>query len=434
MHYIGVVDGLVICAYLILLPFAGYLLAVSIAALMTRKTNHLDGDHHAGQIIPRQRFLVAIPAHNEETGIDRTVRSCLAVNYPSGLFQVLVVADNSSDKTAFLAREAGARVIERVEPMNKTKGHAIAYLIDRLSRQGELETLDALVIVDADSTVDPLLLTRFAERLERGDDWIQCYDTVANAAESWRTQLMAYGFCLINGVLLAGQSAMGLSAGLRGNGMCLSTRGLRRVPWTTFGLAEDLEYSWSVRIAGGRIAYVDDVAVHATMLGDGGEPAIAQRLRWEYGRRVLKRQMIGPLLSSPRLTWPEKFAAMIELAMPTMSFLFCWYLLLTFILVITARDLHSSSNRLLFYYSIGFCYAVSTLGLLLHAASPFLLGLMPVKFASSLLYVPYYVVWKASIWFRGRPTTWSRTEREIPPPPRVAARNQTGNAKHGANC
>jgi cellulose synthase/poly-beta-1,6-N-acetylglucosamine synthase-like glycosyltransferase len=239
---------------------------------------------------------------------------------------------------------------------------------------------------------------------------------------------MAYGFCLINGVLLAGQSVLGLSAGLRGNGMCLSTRGLRRVPWTISGLTEDLEYSWLVRIAGGRIAYVDDVAVRATMLSQGGKPAIAQRLRWEHGRRELKRQMILPLLSSPRLSWPEKLAATIELTMPTLSFLFCSYLLLTLILVTKFPESHASSNSPLFYYTSGSCYVINTLGLFIHAASPFFLGLIPLKYATSFLYLPIYVTWKASIWFQGRPPNWTRTQRETSPPPRVATGNQTGSA------
>jgi hypothetical protein len=170
------------------------------------------------------------------------------------------------------------------------------------------------------------------------------------------------------------------------------------------------------------------------MLSEGGKPAVAQRLRWEHGRQVLKRQMIGPLLSSPRISWPEKIAATIELTMPTISFLSCSYFLLTLLTLVALSDFDAQRSRPLFFYSIGFCYVVTTLGLLLHGASPFLLGLIPLKYLSSFLYVPYYVFWKAMIWFQGRPTTWARTKRENPPPPRLAACNQTDNAKHRANC
>lgn len=206
-----------------------------------------DGPRHRG--LPR--FLVVIPAHDEEGGIAESVKRALSVGYPTDGIEVLVIADNSTDGTAEKAREAGARVLERSDLSRRSKGYAIEYLIDTLRVSGEFDPRDALVILDADSTVHHDLLSVFARCIESGEDWVQCYDCVGNADQSWRTRLIAYAFSLINGVTLLGQNALGLSAALRGNGMCLTTRGLRRVPWKTHGLTEDLEYSWAVRIAGG---------------------------------------------------------------------------------------------------------------------------------------------------------------------------------------
>jgi cellulose synthase/poly-beta-1,6-N-acetylglucosamine synthase-like glycosyltransferase len=413
MPYREIIYGITIFIYASLLPYFLFVLLVSLAALTTQKTHGIKRDT-ATPVAPRRRFLVVIPAHNEEVGIVRTVRSCLALSYPPSLFETVVIADNCTDRTASAAEKSGARVIERFDPSHAGKGHAIEYAIDTLACAGELGIFDALVLVDADSVVDPQLLERFSEGLERGEDWIQCFDAVSNSSRSWRTRLMAYGFSLINGVMLRGQSTLGLSAGLRGNGMCLSTRGLRRVPWTAHGLTEDLEYSWLVRIAGGRIAYADGAAVHATMLSHGGKAAVVQRLRWEHGRRALKWKMLGPLLSSPRLPWPEKLAAAIELTMPTNSFLFCSYLILTLLTLVTLPELHIQRNRPFFEYSIGFCYTITTLSWLLYAASPFLLALIPLDYVSSLLYIPYYAVWKAAIRSHATPTTWSPTYRELP--------------------
>ena len=107
-------------------------------------------------------------------------------------------------------------------------------------------------MIDADTTVDRDLLRSFARGLERGDDWIQSYYTVANPDQSWRTRLLTYAFSLYNGVMLLGQKALGGTASFKGNGMCFSVRGLRRVPWKCYGLVEDMEYSWTLRIAGER--------------------------------------------------------------------------------------------------------------------------------------------------------------------------------------
>jgi len=60
-----------------------------------------------------RRFRFIVPAHNESAGIAATVKSLLGVDYPSALFDVVVVADNCSDDTATQARSAGAVVMER---------------------------------------------------------------------------------------------------------------------------------------------------------------------------------------------------------------------------------------------------------------------------------------------------------------------------------
>ena len=101
------------------------------------------------------------------------------------------------------------------------------------------------MIIDADTTIDRDLLGYFDNDLRGGSDWIQCYYSVANADQSMRTRLMTYAFSLYNGVLLKGLNALGLSVGFKGNGMCFSTRGLKRIPWRAYGLVEDMEYSWT---------------------------------------------------------------------------------------------------------------------------------------------------------------------------------------------
>ena len=82
---------------------------------------------------PVSKFLVVIPAHDEEPVISTVVKSCLELDYPQSLFQVVVIADNCSDRTASLASRAGARVVERFDDLKKSKGYAIDYLIETLA-------------------------------------------------------------------------------------------------------------------------------------------------------------------------------------------------------------------------------------------------------------------------------------------------------------
>ena len=298
----------------ILVPYFMFLLVIAIAALLPRKKLDLSKD-------PVSKFLFLIPAHDEEAGISHAVGNCLGVNYPRSLFEVMVIADNCTDQTAAQARNAGARVVERFDDVRQSKGYALNDQIDRLETGGELSAWDAVVIVDADTTVSRDLLRAFDSDLRRGIDWIQAYYTVANPDSSWRTRLITYAFSLFNGVMPLGKSRLGVSSALNGNGMCFSVRGLRKVPWRSRGLVEDMEYAWDVRLAGGKIAFQPDVSIRAEMLSSGGRASANQRKRWEFGRWQIRTAYFGPLLRSKRLGLWTKFLSLCELTMPTMAML-----------------------------------------------------------------------------------------------------------------
>src|SRR5262249_48691646 len=170
---------------LVVAPYFLLLFLISLAAILARRPERL-------LELPRSRILIAIPAHDEAAGIAATVASCRAAEYPESLFTVVVIADNCSDRTSARAAEAGARVIERFDQARKSKGYAIEYMMDELIRAGEFDSLDALVIIDADTLIDPHLLAYFDQDLRRGCDWIQAYYTVANPDQTWRTRLLTY--------------------------------------------------------------------------------------------------------------------------------------------------------------------------------------------------------------------------------------------------
>jgi cellulose synthase/poly-beta-1,6-N-acetylglucosamine synthase-like glycosyltransferase len=406
-----ILDILLVVSCLFMLPYVLSMLLTSLAAIVFLKKTRKN-DTSCGQVKPfERRFLIAIPAHDEETEIAETVRSCRVVHYPASLFDVLVIADNCTDDTALRAAEAGARVLEHVDASQKSKGCAIEYMIDALKKSGEFDSLDALVIVDADSTVESNLLEQFALGLDRGSDWMQCYDCVGNADCSWRTRIMAYGFSLLNGVTLAGWKALGLSTSFRGNGMCMSTNGLRRIPWNARSLVEDLEYSWIVRVAGERIDFIENTRVCATMLSSGGTPLADQRRRWEFGRLAVCRNMLGPLVRSRNLSWPQKVAAILELTSQPTSHIALLYLILSVAAAALTPDMILRKQYVVMAIVCS-SLAVATVALLVHGLSPFIVSLIPWRFASSLLYVPYYIIWRLHVLAKGRPQSWIRTHRE----------------------
>jgi glycosyltransferase involved in cell wall biosynthesis len=108
------------------------------------------------------KTLVLIPALNAERSIGAVVRDCKAVNE-----DVLVVDDGSADRTADVAREAGAQVVSH--PVNRGKGAALktgfAYAIEH--------GFDAVITLDADGQHLPGEIPKFlAARAETGADLI----------------------------------------------------------------------------------------------------------------------------------------------------------------------------------------------------------------------------------------------------------------------
>ncbi len=108
---------------------------------------------------------VVIPAYNEELGIGATV-SKIQELYPD--FEVIVVDDGSTDRTAEVAEQAGAKVIRH--PYNIGNGAAVKTGIRKAS--GEL-----VVVMDGDGQHDPVDIARLLSKSGK-------YDLVVGARSS----------------------------------------------------------------------------------------------------------------------------------------------------------------------------------------------------------------------------------------------------------
>jgi len=90
------------------------------------------------------KILIAIPAYNEEVAIGSVILRCR--QYAD---EVLVVDDGSEDRTAGVAKLAGANVVRHA--VNAGKGIAIQSALKHARSNG----FDALVLLDGDAQHDP---------------------------------------------------------------------------------------------------------------------------------------------------------------------------------------------------------------------------------------------------------------------------------------
>jgi glycosyltransferase involved in cell wall biosynthesis len=103
---------------------------------------------------------VVIPAYNEEGAIAHTVHRVRDALQGA---EVLVVDDGSSDRTAELAREAGAKVVSH--PANGGYGKALKTGIAQAGH-------DTVVICDADGTYPVELIPRLLAEYDKGFDMV----------------------------------------------------------------------------------------------------------------------------------------------------------------------------------------------------------------------------------------------------------------------
>jgi cellulose synthase/poly-beta-1,6-N-acetylglucosamine synthase-like glycosyltransferase len=182
------------------------------------------------------------------------------------------------------------------------------------------------------------------------------------------------------------------------------TEGLRRFPWRAYGLTEDLEFSWLLRLGGERVHFVPETAVRGEMVSSGGPAAASQRQRWEVGRRRLRRTLTGPLLKSPRLGWGRKLVYLVDLYAPPLVPLVASWTLVAVANLLLARGLWLRVNLALDLFMLA--------ALVLYVLSPFVALKLPWRYARELAYVPFYALWKVAVALRRSPTAWVRTERE----------------------
>jgi cellulose synthase/poly-beta-1,6-N-acetylglucosamine synthase-like glycosyltransferase len=352
----------------------------------------------------RSRFLVLVPAHNEEAGLAPTLHSLQNIDYPRDATRIVVVADRCEDGTAAVARRCGVDCLERRDgPAGK--GSAIAWAIDRLRQEGA--EFDALAIVDADTVADPRLLAAFDRSLRAGHEAQQGYNYLSNPWDTPFTRIISVTSVLRNGLYYAGKERLGLPAMLTGTGMCFSRRLLERRGWTALSVGEDWEFSATLLLNREHVHFNVDARVMASE-SHGFRQASSQRLRWASGRHAVAGTAAMKLFKTGvRLRRPALCDAALTLIAPTYSaqatlavacLVTTWFL---------PRELAST-------WMLGWAMLVT--GLL---ASYFVLGMAltesPLRALKGVVLIPAFLPWRMAIEILGLlgfgRKRWVRTAR-----------------------
>ncbi len=400
-HRAGRVAGLIVtgaAAYLLLA--SGYLVALVLAAARAR------GDRRNAEVadLPCSRFVIVIPAHDEEAVIGQTLDAVAALEGPATARDVVVVADQCGDRTAEIAAVAGARVLRRSDGP-RGKGAAIRWALDTL---GGLDPSTIVLVLDADCIPSPNLLTAIDRRIIAGARVVQVDYIVANPDASGASALRHAAFALMNTVRPMGKEALGLSAGLRGTGMAFVAATLAKRGWDTSTLVEDHEHHYALVAAGERVVFAADAHVSSPM-PTSFRGALDQQMRWESGRWPLLRRW-GPRLVAGAVRHRDvvRADAVLDMLIPSQS------LLLAANLTVLGAGVRLRSRSAV-------VFAIAALaGQIAFVLGGLRVARVPPATYRALLYAPVAVVQKLLITGRiargGAPREFIRTSRETSAP------------------
>jgi cellulose synthase/poly-beta-1,6-N-acetylglucosamine synthase-like glycosyltransferase len=392
------VNILSLCILVVFLIPLGYLLLLALASIRRPPPPTLS--HRQ----PSIRFAITIPAHDEEAVIEATVQRLRALDYPTDLFNIHVVADHCSDSTAALARSAGAIVYERDTGPRSGKGAALNWLFEQIMARDDC---DAIVVFDSDTQVDSMFLRVMDARLAQGEQVVQGQHVISNPESGWFPALTWAMFLVDNRYGNLGRTNLGWSAKHMGDSICFRTEVLWNVGGGE-GLTEDYQLRQQLLLQNVKIAY------EPAAIGYGEAPrtwaqAQAQRARWlrgthdasqQYGKRLLKagiQRRDGAVLDGALQAHLPSYSTL------TMAGVFC--LLVQLCINELAGPVFSAAIVWVWAVAVAVLFCYPFLGLALERA--------PLRAYAVILSGPFYIVWRTWLALKARlfrkQVTWVRT-------------------------
>ena len=268
-----------------------YQIIVSFCSLIKLKDKKL--------IIEKEhKFMAIVPAHNEENVIQNLVESLVTQDYPKDLYDIYVIADNCTDRTAEIAKAAGAKVLKRFDEKHKTKGFALNWFLKQ--KIEEDADYDAFCVFDADNIVDKNFLKNMNKKLCQGEEIVQGYRDIKNPTDSWVASGYAIFYWMMNRFYHLARYNVGLSPLLNGTGFMVKFDLVKDTGWDTVTLTEDIEFSLKQIIKGKKLGWATDAIVYDEQ-PERFKPSWKQRCRWTVGHIQCTKEYTKDLANAVKI-------------------------------------------------------------------------------------------------------------------------------------
>ncbi|MCL1799534.1 MAG: glycosyltransferase family 2 protein [Eggerthellaceae bacterium] len=250
------------------------------------------------------RYAVIISARNESAVISDLVHSIKVQNYPQELIDVFVIADNCTDNTAEVARNAGAIVFTRTNDKEIGKGYALDYGYTCIKERYREKDYEAFFVFDADNVLDVNYFREMNATFDCGAQASTSYRNSKNYASNWISAGYAVWFLREAKYLNQARVTLNTSCAISGTGFFIAADILERHGgWKWHLLTEDIEFSAYNILEGVRISYTPTAVLY-------DEQPITfkdswnQRFRWAKGFYQVFLRYAGKLVKGA-LTNPK---------------------------------------------------------------------------------------------------------------------------------
>ena len=266
-----------------------YQIAISLCSLVKLKEKPL-------KVNKEHRFMAIIPAHNEQEVIGNLIESLKNQDYNKELYDIYVIADNCTDNTARVAKNAGAIVYERYNETEKTKGYALDWFLQQKIKEDA--PYDAICVFDADNIVDKNFIKAMNKKLCQGEDVVQGYRDIKNPTDNWITSGYALFYWTNHRFYHLARYNLGLSPMLNGTGFMVNFNIIKENNgWKTVTLTEDIEFSLQRILKGKRLGWATDAIVYDEQ-PTGFKQSWSQRSRWTVGHMQCIKEYTGKMFDA----------------------------------------------------------------------------------------------------------------------------------------
>ncbi len=295
LSQITFIDAFNFCVFLIFTLCYTYQLYYAFVVLTRKVPVHTPTRNH--------RYAVMIAARNEEPVIGDLIHSIKVQNYPQELIDVFVIADNCTDNTAQVARDAGATVFTRHNSKEVGKGYALDYGFQIIRSHYADAGYEAYFVFDADNVLDVNYFRAMNRTFDAGAKPSTSYRNSKNFYSNWISAGYAVWFLREAKFLNQARLLLNTSCAISGTGFFIAADVIEKAGgWKWHLLTEDIEFSASSILSGVRISYTPTAVLYDEQPVTF-EDSWNQRFRWakgfyqvfwNYGARLVKGAVSNP--------------------------------------------------------------------------------------------------------------------------------------------